>query len=80
MQKGLRIDALVTDVQLSGYITGLNVAETFRPFDPNLPVICASGESIQNSRMFPGGIFFTNPCKTTELLETCQSFCQLVDR
>lgn len=33
---------------------------------PYLPVICSSGESIQNSRMFPGGIFFTNPCKTTE--------------
>jgi len=32
-QKGLRIDALVTDVQLSGYISGLNVAETLRSLD-----------------------------------------------
>jgi hypothetical protein len=50
-QKGLRIDALVTDVQLSRYISGWDVAETFRSLDPNLPVIYASGNSIKNSRI-----------------------------
>jgi CheY-like chemotaxis protein len=71
-QKGLRIDALVTDIQLSGYTSGWDVAELFRSLDPNLPVIYASGNSIQNSRMVPGSVFFTKPCKTTELLETCE--------
>jgi CheY-like chemotaxis protein len=75
-QKGLRIDALVTDVQLSGYTSGWDVAELFRSLDPNLPVIYASGNSIQNSRMVPGSVFFTKPCKTTELLETCERLCQ----
>jgi hypothetical protein len=75
--KGLRIDALVTDVQLSGYISGLNVAETFRSLDPNPPVICASGDSIQNSRMVPGGIIFTNQQQN---YWKRVSVCQLVDR
>ena len=71
-QNGQRIDAVVTDIQLAGTLSGWDVADAFRTLNPNIPVIYSSGNLVDNYRMVPGSVFFTKPYKTAELLETCR--------
>ena len=39
LRNGEQIDLLVTDIQLAGYLTGWDVAETARKTRPDLPVV-----------------------------------------
>ena len=56
-----RIDVLVTDIHLGGYLSGWEVAEGVRAFSPDTPVVYMSGKSVQKSRMVPGGVFLSKP-------------------
>jgi CheY-like chemotaxis protein len=67
-----RIDVLVTDIQLAGYLNGWDVAETFRATHPEMPVIYASGNTADKSRTVANSLFFSKPYKSAEILEACR--------
>jgi CheY-like chemotaxis protein len=67
-----RIDVLVTDVQLTGYLSGWDVAQAFRAESADLPVVYTTSHAVDRSRRVPGSAFFDKPCNPSELLEACQ--------
>jgi len=69
-----RIDVLVTDIQLAGYLSGWDVAEAFRAVHPDVPVIYASANTADRSRTVANSLFFSKPYKSAEILEACASF------
>jgi CheY-like chemotaxis protein len=71
-----RIDILITDVQLSGYLSGWDIAEAFRAEHAEMPVIYTTANAVDGSRRVPSSAFFDKPCKPGELLETCRRFVQ----
>ena len=79
LQAGQRIDVVVTDIHLGGYLNGWDVAEAFRAVDPNIPVIYESGNSVDMSRQVPGSRFFSKPCEPDELLEACNRLFESSD-
>ena len=54
LRNGERIDLLVTDIQLAGYLTGWDVAETARKTRPELPVVYTSGNVLNRARKVAG--------------------------
>ena len=69
-----RIDVLMTDIQLAGYLSGWDVADAFRAAQPEMPVIYASGNVIDQSRAVANSLFFGKPYKTAEILDACCRF------
>ena len=67
-----RIDILITDIRLTGYLSGWDVAEAFRAERADMPVIYATANAVDGSRRVPDSAFFDKPCKPAELLEACQ--------
>jgi DNA-binding response OmpR family regulator len=72
-----RIDAVMTDIELGGGVNGWDVADAARSTRPNLAVVYASGNTMGRSRMVPGSAFFSKPCRTAELVETCRRLSRL---
>ena len=66
-----RIDVVFTDIQLGGYLSGWDVGEAFRAAQPGLPVIYASGNSVDRSRTVRGGQFFDKPYEPAAVVEAC---------
>ena len=66
-----RIDIVFTVIQLSGYLSGWDVAELFRAARTDIPVIYASGNSVDRSRRVPGSLFFNKPYATSKVLQAC---------
>ena len=71
-----RIDVLVTDVQLTGYLSGWDVAQAFRAESADMPVVYTTSHAVDRFRRVPGSAFFDKPCNPSELLETCQRLVQ----
>jgi CheY-like chemotaxis protein len=63
-----RIDVLVTDIQLAGYLSGWDVAEAFRATHPEMPVIYASANTVDRSRTVANSLFFNKPYKSAFFL------------
>jgi CheY-like chemotaxis protein len=78
LQAPQRIDVIITDIQLAGYLNGWDVAEAFRAVNPNIPVIYESGNSVDRSRQVPGSCFFSKPFDPDELLKTCNRLVHIV--
>ena len=74
LKGSLRIDVLVTDIQLAGYLSGWDVAEHFRAAHPDVPVIYASGNTADRSRTVANSLFFSKPYRSAEILKACASF------
>jgi len=53
------ITILFTDIQLSGKLSGWDVAEAFREVNPKIQVIYASGQYQDDERRVSGSTFFT---------------------
>ncbi len=63
-----KLDALYTDINLSPPVPdGWDVADAFRVFYHDAPVIYASGFSPQHIRRVPDSMFFPKPCRPTEI-------------
>jgi DNA-binding response OmpR family regulator len=71
-----RIDALVTDIHLAGYLSGWEVAEFTRGVRPDVPVIYMSGKAVEKSRMVPGGVFLSKPCSPVDVLAAARAVMQ----
>ena len=67
------IDVLFTDIQLAGQLSGWDVAEAFRAVKPKMPVIYASGNTVDWSRAVDNSQFFSKPYRTSEILKACRS-------
>jgi CheY-like chemotaxis protein len=78
LQAGQRIDVIITDIHLAGYLNGWDIAEAFRAVNPNIPVIYESGNSVDRSRQVPGSYFFSKPYDPDEVLEACNRLVRVV--
>jgi CheY-like chemotaxis protein len=68
----MSIDMVFTDINLSGVVTGWDVAQCIRSDRPNVPVLYTSGKSIDPRRLVPGSVFVPKPYRNTDILEACQ--------
>ena len=62
------IDLLVTDIRISGAMTGWEVAEMVRATSPETAVIYASANTAIESRQVSGSIFVSKPTVMTTLV------------
>ena len=62
-------DLLVTDIRLSGVITGWDVAERYRAAHSRIVVIYCSGNKADQSRRVSGSHFLPKPCRIDLLLQ-----------
>ncbi len=62
------VDLLLTDIRLSGAVSGWDVAEAFRAQLPALPVIYASGNAALPTRQVHDSVFLGKPVRTGELI------------
>ena len=68
LRNGEAIDLLFTDIRLPGGLDGWRLAEVARSLRPGLPVVYASGYSIQQPRDVAGSVFLTKPYRPSALL------------
>ncbi len=72
----LKIDLLVTDIRLTGELTGWDVAEAFRESNPQGAVIYASATPALETRLVPGGVFVGKPCRADDLIRLALKLCR----
>lgn len=70
-----RIDAVVTDLRLSGALNGWDVGEAARSARDDHPVIYISGDMIEPERPVPGSLFIRKPYDPEEVLGSCRDLC-----
>jgi CheY-like chemotaxis protein len=75
MAAGQRCDVVFTDIQLAGHLSGWELAEQLRAARPHLPVIYASGNSVDNARKVPGSVFFSKPYRPADVVDACRRLC-----
>jgi CheY-like chemotaxis protein len=69
LRNGERIDLLVTDIRLAGYVSGWEVAEAARSVRAGIPVIYTSGNAVDPSRKVEGSVFLSKPCLAQEVVK-----------
>jgi CheY-like chemotaxis protein len=67
------IDVVITDIDLGAGLTGWDVAETFRAARSDIPIIYISGVAGDRRRKVPGSVFFSKPCRMSDVLKVCRS-------
>jgi len=72
LHNGHRIDLLFTDIRLNGPGTGFDVADAFRALRPGVPVIYASGQSIDPRRRVSGSLAFAKPYWPEDVVAACR--------
>lgn len=65
------VDALVTDIQLGGRVSGWDVADAFHERHHGEPVIYTSGNAAERDRLIPGSIFVPKPCSPPDVVAMC---------
>jgi len=68
---GHSIDAVVTDIELRGYLNGWDVAEAFRTTRADIPIIYTSGNSVDRSRRVSNSVFFNKPYDLAAVVAAC---------
>lgn len=77
LNEGRHVDVLVTDIRLSGMLSGWDVAQAFRKANGDIPVVYASANARDEAQMVPGSVFFSKPFPSSTLVETSS---RLVDQ
>jgi CheY-like chemotaxis protein len=72
LRSGEQIDLIFTDIRLAGAISGWDVAELGRASQAGLPVIYASGDSVDRSRRVQDSLFFGKPYDLVKVVEACR--------
>lgn len=62
------IDLLITDIRLSGLLTGWDLAAQARELDPEIPVIYVSANPPAPERVVPGSLFIDKPALITQVI------------
>ncbi len=73
LEKGDRIDFLITDIRLSGTVDGWDVAERWRARAPSLPVIYVSANPSVELRRVKDSVFLGKPVYMHVLIDICRS-------
>ncbi|HEY1708211.1 MAG TPA: response regulator [Rhizomicrobium sp.] len=58
---------LVTDIRLTGPVTGWDVAEAYRAANASVKVFYCSGNPSVEARQVPGSVFMPKPCRMDQL-------------
>ena len=74
MDTCVRIDIVLTDINLNGKLTGWDLAEAFRAAQPQIPVIYVSGNPADYDRLVPESVFFKKPYDPEAILRSLQEF------
>lgn len=69
LQGGAAIGVLITDIRLTGVLTGWDVAEAYRLADAGMKILYCSGNSPDQSRQVAGSKFMAKPCEMDAILE-----------
>ena len=72
LETGPQVNLVLTDIQLTGPLTGWDVAEAFRAAQPNMPVVYASAKPADSKRQVSGSEFFGKPYDATTVTRTCR--------
>jgi CheY-like chemotaxis protein len=72
LDNGAEIDVVFTDIRLKGNLNGWDVAEASRRTVADLPVIYASGETVQPQRKVDGSLFFPKPYEPEHIHLACE--------
>jgi CheY-like chemotaxis protein len=64
----MSIDIVFTDINLTGHVSGWDVAECCRADRPNMPVLYTSGKIIEPDRRVPGSVFLSKPYQRGDVL------------
>ena len=64
------VDVLFTDIRLPGQLDGWAIARLARQLRSNLPVIYATGYTVDRSAEVPGAIFLNKPYQPSQIVET----------
>lgn len=65
------IEALFTDIELSGLCTGIDLAHATHVLNPRMPMIITSGRlRPTGSDLPPGSVFFSKPYRTDMISST----------
>jgi DNA-binding NtrC family response regulator len=68
------IDALITDIELPGGLSGLELARLFASQRPGLPVVIASGGVLPTPSELPAGaVFVAKPYRFSQILAALQN-------
>ena len=67
------IDAVFTDIQLAGTLSGWDVAEVSRAISPDIPVVYTSGAVVPAERGVAGSVFLEKPYDPAAVLAACQT-------
>jgi len=65
-----RVDLLFTDIRLPGALDGWEVARLGRRARAALPVIYATGHTVDHSAEVEGSIFLSKPYEPSQIIET----------
>jgi DNA-binding response OmpR family regulator len=76
LSKGESFDLLVTDIRLTGGLTGWDVATAWRLQASTLPVIYVSADSPDDPRRVAGSIFLAKPVVLQKFAAACRSLLE----
>lgn len=68
------VELLFTDIRLPGKVDGWRLAEAARHLRPGLPIVYATGYTLEQPREVPGSRFLTKPYRPSTVV---QVFAQL---
>ncbi len=68
----MSIDIVFTDINLTGTVSGWDVAERFQRDRPDVPVLYTSGKSIDRRRCVPWSAFVAKPYQHNDILNACR--------
>jgi CheY-like chemotaxis protein len=71
-ESGMSIDIVFTDINLTGRISGWDVAECCRADRPNIPILYTSGKIIEPGRRVSGSVFLSKPYQRADVLIACE--------
>src|SRR5215218_5182452 len=67
-----RVDLLFTDIRLPGKVDGWRLAEAARSLRPGLPIVYASGFSVEQPREVAGSRFLSKPYRPSAVVNLFQ--------
>ena len=70
-----RIDAVFTDIQLSGDLSGWDVGKACRGIWSDIAIVYTSGQAFQYGQSVPGSIFIDKPYLHEQVFNACRSLC-----
>ena len=76
LSKGESFDLLVTDIRLTGALSGWDVGTAWRALRMALPVIYVSANSPDDPRRVAGSIFLAKPVVLEKFVAACRSLLE----